>query len=99
MFEYRFDWDPVKAQRNLRKHGIAFALAATVFNDPTAVSTPDHDHSDTEERWVTLGRARNGTLLVINHTHRDAGVDVAAVRIISARRPTRHERRQYESGR
>ena len=99
MFEYRFDWDPVKARGNWRKHGIAFEQAATVFNDPLAVSIPDDDHSDTEERWVTLGRARNGRLIVISHTYRVAGVNAAKVRIISARRPAKHERWQYESGR
>ena len=99
MFEYCFDWDPVKARSNRLKHDITFDLAATVFADPLAASTPDDDHSDTEERWVTMGRATNGTLLVISHTYREIGVNAADVRIISARRATNHERQQYESDR
>ena len=88
VFEYRFDWEPVKARGNRQKHGITFEQAATVFNDPLAVSIPDADHGDTEQRWVTLGRTRNGTLLVISHTYREAGTNEASVRIISARRAT-----------
>ena len=99
VFEYCFDWDPAKAQGNRGKHGITFEQAATVFNDPLAVSIPDDDHSETEERWVTLGRARNVTLLVISHTYHEAGINAASVRIISARRAAKHERRQYELGR
>lgn len=97
MFEYRFDWNPVKAQNNRRKHRITFEMAATVFNDPLAVSIQDEEHSDNEERWVTLGRARNGILLVIAHTYHETGVNTADVRIISARRAAKRERRQYES--
>lgn len=99
MFEHRFDWDPVKARNNRRKHGVEFELAATVFDDPLALSILDQDHDGAEDRWVTQGRARNGALLVVVHTYHEAGADAARVRIISARRPTGHERRQYESGR
>ncbi len=99
MFEYRSAWDPLKAQGSRRKHGITFELAATVFKDPLAVSIPDDDHRNTEERWMILGRAQNGTLLVISHTYQEAGVNAANVRIISARRAVKHERRQYESSR
>ena len=62
MFEHRFDWDPVKARNNRRKHGVEFELAATVFDDPFALSIPDQDHDGAEDRWVTQGRARNGAL-------------------------------------
>ena len=99
MFEYRFGWDPVKARSNRLKHGVTFDLAATVFDDQLAVSIPDDDHGDSEERWVTMGLATNGSLLVISHTYREVGVNAADVRIISARRATSHERRQYESDR
>ena len=91
-----FDWDPAKAAANRRKHGIAFDLAATVLQDPGALSIPDDDHSEHEERWVTMGRARDGPVLVVIHTERDAGPDETTVRIISARGATRSERRQYE---
>ena len=99
VFEYRFGWDPVKARSNRLKHDVTFDLAATVFDDPLTSSIPDDDHSDSEERWVTMGRAANGTLVVVSHTYREVGVNAANVRIISARRGTSHERRQYESDR
>ena len=90
-----FDWDPAKAAANRRKHGIAFDLAATVLQDPGALSIPDEDHSEHEERWVTMGRARDGQVLVVIHTERDSGPDETTLRIISARRSTPYERRQY----
>lgn len=99
MFEHRFDWDPVKARNNRRKHGVEFELATTVFDDPFALSIPDQDHGGAEDRWVTQGRARDGVPLVVVHTYHEAGADAARVRIISARRATGRERRQYESGR
>ena len=67
-FQYRFEWDPHKAVANRRKHGIGFEQAATVFRDPLAVSIYDEDHSENEERWITLGQAENGSLLVLVHT-------------------------------
>ncbi len=62
------------------------------------LSIPDEEHSETEERWLTLGQAKNGILLVVAHTYQEIGANSAEVRIISARRATRHERRQYETG-
>ena len=96
MFE--FEWDPAKAASNLRKHRISFELAATVFLDPLARSLPNGDHSEFEERWVTLGHARDGKLLVVSHTHTCNEADKISVRIISARPATPDERRQFESG-
>ena len=55
MFE--FEWEPAKAASNLRRHGISFELAATVFQDPLMRSIPDEDHSEFEERWITIGQA------------------------------------------
>ena len=55
---FDFEWDPAKAASNLRKHGVAFKLAATVFRDTLIRSIPDEEHSDAEERWVTVGEAR-----------------------------------------
>ena len=99
MFKHRFDWDQAKARNNRRKHGVEFKLATTVFDDPFALSIPDEDHGGTEDRWVTQGHAQNGMLLIVVHTYHEVGTDAARARIISARRPTRQERRQYESGR
>jgi uncharacterized protein len=95
---FEFDWDPAKAASNLAKHGILFEDAMAVFLDPLALSRPDDDHSGGEERWITLGQAREAKLLLVVHTHIEIADDRAAIRIISARRPTKRETRQYEEG-
>ena len=89
----RFDWDSKKAEANLRKHGVSFDEAATVFLDAHAVSGPDPDHSVGEERYITFGYSRLGRLLAVCHTYRPG-----IIRIINARRVTRGERRLYEEG-
>ena len=94
---YKFDWDPSKAASNLRKHGIDFNVAATVFKDSLMASILDEAHSDTEERWITVGVDKNGKIQVVSHTQRDVD-DHVLIRIISARPATPNERRQYESG-
>lgn len=88
-------WDVAKAQSNLVKHGVTFTQAATVLLDPLAVTIFDAAHSQTEERWFTLGLSSEGKLLAVAHTylHMQAA---AQVRIISAREATRRERVQYE---
>ena len=99
-FEHQFDWDPVKALRNAREHGVSFERAATVFLDPRAMSIFDDEHSEAEERWITLGLDRAGVLLVVCHTFREekgAGREAnAKVRLISARRADRREAAQYQ---
>ena len=90
-----FDWDPAKAASNAAKHGVAFQEAMAVFRDPLARSILDPDNQAGEERWITLGETTAGNLLVVVHTWADIDADRSAVRIISARRPTRNETRQY----
>ncbi|MGH8579050.1 MAG: BrnT family toxin, partial [Gammaproteobacteria bacterium] len=90
---YNFEWDPGKAGVNTRKHGVSFEQAAEVFLDPLQLAT--FDDSEVEERWVTLGKAKDGNLLVVVHTFEEQEDD-ATVRIISARKATKHEQRQYE---
>src|SRR5438105_148 len=90
-----FDWDPAKAASNTAKHDVTFEQAMTVFRDPLARSILDPDHGAAEERWVTLGETAGGHLLVVVHTWNDIDPDRAVVRIISARRPTANEARQY----
>jgi uncharacterized DUF497 family protein len=90
-----FDWDPAKAASNSVKHGVSFEEAMTVFRDPLARSILDNDFSAGEERWVTLGETSYGNLLVVVHTWIDAELGRSTVRIISARRPTANEARQY----
>jgi uncharacterized protein len=88
-----FEWDPDKAARNLAKHRVAFAEAATVFGDPMAITFYDPDHSDEEDRYLTFGWSTEGRLLVVSHTDRGN-----RNRIISARVATRRERKIYEEG-
>jgi uncharacterized DUF497 family protein len=90
----RFEWDSAKAVENLRKHGVSFPEASTVFADPLSWTYPDPDHSDREERSVTIGVSVRGVVLVIGHTDEEE-----AIRIITARRATNHERRFYETQR
>jgi uncharacterized protein len=90
-----FDWDPAKATSNLVKHKVSFDEAMTIFRDPLALSRPDDD-SDDEERWVTIGLSRDTRLLVIVHTHVELAADHVTIRIISARKPNKTEKRQYE---
>jgi hypothetical protein len=93
---YTFEWDPVKAKENLGKHWISFDRAAEVMLDPLAVSIYDEEHSDEEERWVTLGRDRRRSLLVLVHTFLEVSAEECKVRIISARKANRQETKQYE---
>ncbi len=99
MFQHRVSWDPVKARSNRTKHRVTFEQAATVLEDPLASSVRDADHSEYEERWVTLGRTASGMLIVVVHTYHEVSVDAANVRIISARPAGKRERRQYETNR
>lgn len=98
MTEPLFDivWDDTKAQSNLNKHGVSFAQAATVMLDPLALTVFDAAHSETEERWFTLGQAREGQLLAISHTYQTVDANTAKIRLISAREATRRERQLYE---
>lgn len=91
--ELEFEWDPAKGESNLHDHEVSFAEASTVFSDPLSLTIPDPDHSDREERYLLLGNSTAGRLLVVAHTERGN-----RIRIISARKPTRRERREYEQG-
>lgn len=95
---YEFEWDEAKAADNERKHGVDFELAMTVFLDPLALTLFDEEHSEDEERWVTIGQADNGAHLVVVHAFTPNGPDTALVRIISARAATRRERQAYREG-
>jgi uncharacterized DUF497 family protein len=96
---FNFEWDPVKAQQNQRKHKVGFEQASTVFLDPLAISVFDDDHSEDEDRWATLGQATSGDLLVVIHTFRTTSDQEMTIRIISARRAAKRERLQYETER
>lgn len=87
----KFEWNLGKSESNYKKHGVSFEEAATVFDDSLSVSFPDANHSIRESRYVIIGTSRFGTLLIVAHTDNNE-----AIRIISARKATRIERRFYE---
>ena len=93
--EYIFEWDPRKAKANLRKHGVSFERASHVFLDQSALSLYDQRHSSGEDRWITLGKNSSNRLLVVVHTFQEIDKDSSRIRVISARRATRREARQY----
>lgn len=86
-----FGWDPNKATKNIKKHGVSFNEAATVFGDHLSITFPDPDHSIRESRYIIIGLSSSGRMLVIAHTYQKDHV-----RIISARKMTRRERKYYE---
>jgi uncharacterized protein len=89
----RFTWDSTKAERNLRKHGVSFAEASSVFGDRLALDIDDPVHSENEFRYVILGNSDRRRLLVVVYTEPKTDT----IRIISARRAAPHERRDYEN--
>ena len=88
-----FEWDQAKADSNHKKHGVRFAQAAEVFNDPNAYTFFGEAHSIDEDREITIGRTSVGVVLLVVHTDRDG-----IMRIISARKATARERRVYQHG-
>ena len=86
-----FEWDPRKARSNLRKHGVSFEEAATVFDDPLAAYYQDPDHSIAEQRYLAIGKSGHGRLIHIAFADR-----AGRTRIIQARKLTRNEKQQYE---
>jgi uncharacterized DUF497 family protein len=87
-----FEWDPAKAASNRRKHGVSFEEAATAFDDPNGVLLFDVEHSDDEDRYLFLGMSDRMRLLVVCH------VDRGVIRIISARKATAAESKDYGQG-
>jgi uncharacterized protein len=95
---YRFGWDSNKERINIAKHdGVTFALAGTVLHDPLAITIFDDEHSEYEERWVSIGQAANGQTLVVIHTYVQLDAQHVEVRLISARKADKHERHDYET--
>jgi uncharacterized protein len=87
-----FEWDADKAEANISKHQVSFYEAATVFGDPLSLTNFDPDHSENEDRFITIGESIDGNLLIVAHADRED-----RIRIISARRTTRRERQVYEN--
>ena len=93
---YDFQWDPAKTLANERKHDVTFEEAATVFLDAAALTVYDEEISENEDRWFTLGFDASGKLLAVAHTYEITEPANVRIRIISARKATRRERRTYE---
>lgn len=89
--EVRFEWDDNKEQINIAKHGIDFTTAARVFEDENRLELYDEAHSDTEDRYITIGEI-NGVAIVVFVVYTERG---DAIRLISARKATKQERRAY----
>jgi uncharacterized DUF497 family protein len=85
-----FEWDESKALKNERKHKVAFEEAKTVFDDPLSLTIPDPDHSESEDRFVDIGKSSRGRILVVVYTERGE-----SIRIISSRKANKRERKQY----
>ena len=92
---YNFEWDSIKARENRDKHGVDFDEAATIFRDSKALSIFDPDHSETEDRWITMGISEKGRLLIVNHTFREENGEEVTIRIFSSRKATKKETKKY----
>ncbi|EJE8676147.1 BrnT family toxin [Vibrio parahaemolyticus] len=91
----KFEWDPAKAEINIKKHGITFEEASSVFYDEYAIQFFDSEHSDAEDRFLMLGMSNNLNVLVVCHCERDNG---NTIRIISSRKATKNETKHYKRG-
>ncbi len=91
-----FEWDHEKNVSNIQKHSISFELAASIFDDSFHLSVLD-EKGHHEERWITLGQSATGGLLVVIHTYKET-LEHEIIRIISARKATKKEKKQYEEG-
>ena len=90
----QFEWDDHKAQANIAKHKVSFDEARTVLSDPLEMTMYDPDHSESEDRYISMGLSEQGRLLVVSYTERRD-----RIRIISARVANKRERKQYEKER
>ncbi len=96
--EIIFEWDARKARANLEKHKVGFEEAQTIFVDPLLVTFPDEFHSETEERFISIGLSANERLLLVVHTEQEELGERVVIRIISCRKATTSERMIYEKG-
>jgi uncharacterized protein len=91
--DFEYSWDDQKASSNLRKHGVSFEEASSIFNDPLALTQTDNEHSNLEQRFITFGKSLQNRILTVSHTEINLGI-----RIISARKADKFERKFYEQG-
>lgn len=93
---YSFDWNPDKEKQNIRKHKTNFRLASTIFRDASQLTLYDEEHSQDEDRWITIGLDETGILRVVIHTFEQTDQDSSMIRIISARKATFNEQELYQ---
>lgn len=90
-----FEWDINKANINIRKHGVSFEEARTIFSDPFELTISDPEHSIGEHRFLSIGRSEYNRIIIVSYTEKQSNV----IRVISARVASKHERQHYESKR
>lgn len=90
-----FEWDESKNDKNIKKHGVSFSLAKEIFHDPLHISILDKRFEYFEERWISIGMTLNNQILVVGHIYTITNL-TEKIRIISARKATKNERRNYE---
>lgn len=95
MTQYYFEWAPEKAKLNKKKHNVSFEEAATIFRDPHSITIFDEDHTEKEERWITIGISSFGRMLIVCHTYFELAEDTVILRMYSARKTTLMEKKQY----
>ncbi|MCL1475753.1 BrnT family toxin [Argonema antarcticum A004/B2] len=94
--DYNFDWNSAKEKQNIRKHQLNFRLASTVFRDPYQLTIYDEEHSQDEDRWITIGLDETGILRLVIHTFEETDRSSCMIRIISARKATFIETQSYQ---
>ena len=96
--ELLFEWGENKARENLKKHRVSFEEAKTVFNDPLLITFPDEEHSEAEDRYISIGTSAPNKVLLVIHTERETAEDTLIIRLISCRKATASEQKTYEEG-
>jgi len=94
--QFQFEWDDAKAATNIRKHGVSFEIACTVFRDSRLLTVADLEHNDIEERWFSIGCGSNAVLLAVVYLWFEPDPATTTIRLISARKPTQNEIRHYQ---
>jgi uncharacterized protein len=93
--QFQFEWDEAKAAANVRKHGVSFELASSIFGDPRILTLADTTHSESDERWFSIGLASNGVPMSVAYLWTEVGAGLIKIRLITARRATAGEIRYY----
>ena len=94
--QFQFEWDEAKAAANFRKHSVSFELASSIFGDPRILTLADTRHSESEERWFSIGLANNGVPMSVAYLWTDVGASLIKIRLITARQATAAEIRCYK---